>query len=151
MKHDNRSFARCFYLEFWHEKVKPNVRRVLCTRLTVGKEVCRSFARHRNYRLVLSLRSRYRQKTKNRLPPKIYRRRSMALPQKNYRHTLVYRLRQNRYRQKTKNPTAENVSPSGITTPPPVSALKSVTDDNPKNSALIMIKLTTSTRVQVTS
>ena len=28
MKHDNRSFACCFYLEFWHENVKSNVRRV---------------------------------------------------------------------------------------------------------------------------
>ena len=49
------------------------------TRLTVGKEVCCSFerqehvARHRDYRLVLSLRSRCRQKTKNRSPPKNYR------------------------------------------------------------------------------
>ena len=27
MKHDNRSFACCFYLEFWHENAKPKVRR----------------------------------------------------------------------------------------------------------------------------
>ena len=62
------------------------------------KRVYRSFgrrkhvARHRNYRVVLSLRSRYRQKTKNRL----HRRKITAI-------FGFYRLRQSRYRQKTKN------------------------------------------------
>ena len=72
IKHDNRSFVCCFT-----SSSGTNVRRVYCkcTRLAVGKEVCRSFGRrkyvagHRNCRLVLSLRSRYRQKMKNRLPP----------------------------------------------------------------------------------
>ena len=59
MKRDHRSFAS-FYLEFWHENAKPKRSKGVCTRLTVGKEVCRSFgrrkhvARHRNYRLVES-------------------------------------------------------------------------------------------------
>ena len=73
-----------FISSFGMKNAKPNQTfEGICTRLAVGKEVCRSFgrrksvARHRNYRLVLSLRSRYRQKTKNRLPPK------------NYRHILV--------------------------------------------------------------
>ena len=28
LKHDNGSFACCFYLEFGHENAEPNVRRV---------------------------------------------------------------------------------------------------------------------------
>ena len=95
MKHDNRSFARCFYLEFWHEYAKPNVRRVYVQGEPSEKEVCRSFGhrkhlainRYRSYRLVLSLRSHYRQKTNNLLPPRNYRR--MALPPKMYCHILV--------------------------------------------------------------
>ena len=76
------------------------------------KEVCRLFgrqkhvntvtvARHRNQRQVFTLRSRYRGKTKNRLPPKNYRR--IALPPKKYRHILVHRFRQSRYRRKMNN------------------------------------------------
>ena len=110
MKRDNRSFACCFYLEFWHENAEPNVRRVYVSRLTVGKEVCCSFgrrkhvARHRNYRLVLSLRSRYRRKTKKRLPPK------------NYRHILVLPPPPKSLPPKNeKPPTAETLPPYGIT------------------------------------
>ena len=110
MKTPNQTFEGCMYM-------------YICTRLTVGKEVCRSFgrrkhvARHRNHRLVLSLRSRYRQKTKNRLSPKTYRyiwfyrlRRSRyrqktktRVSPKTYRYIWFYRLRRSRYRQKTKN------------------------------------------------
>ena len=80
------------------------------------KEVCRLFgrqkrmhiaiARHRNYRQVLNWRSRYRRKTKNRLPPKNFRR--IALPPNNYRRIALppkkyYRFRQSRYRRQMKN------------------------------------------------
>ena len=82
----------------------------ICTRLTVGKEVCSSFgrrkhvARHRNYRLVLSLRSRYRQKTNNRLPPK------------NYRHNLVLAHPPKSLPPKNeKPPNAEKLPPYGTT------------------------------------
>ena len=74
---------------------KPTVQRV-CTGVIVGKrfDVCsgaksyaytRYLARHRNYRQVLNLRSRHRRKTKNRLPPKNYRR--IALPPKAVSYT----------------------------------------------------------------
>ena len=122
-----------FTLNFGMRTPNQTFEGYMYTRLTVGKEVCRSFgrrkhvvARHRNYRLVLSLRSRYRQKT-NSLPPKNYRR--MALPAEflppsfgftasdkvvtakkgktAYRRNVTAivwfcRLRQSRYRQKTK-------------------------------------------------
>ena len=109
MKHDNRSFACCFYIEFWHENTKPNVRRVYVQRLTVGGEVCRSFgrqkhvARHRSYRLVLGLRSRYGQKTKNRSPSK------------NYRYNLVLPPPPKSLPPKNEKPsTAEELPPYGI-------------------------------------
>ena len=61
-------------------------------------------ARHRNYRLVLSLRSRYRRKTKKRLPPK------------NYRHILVLPPPPKSLPPKhEKPPTAETLPPYGIT------------------------------------
>ena len=71
---------------------------------SVGKEVCRLFgrrkhvARHRNYRLGLSLRSRYRQKSayREKLPP--YGITTEKLPLKN-----------------GKPPTAEKLPPYGIT------------------------------------
>ena len=64
----------------------------MCTRVTVVKRfaVCSGakticiqvqLARLRNYCQLLNLRSRYRRKTKNRLPPENYRR--IALPPKN--------------------------------------------------------------------
>ena len=130
MKHDNRSFACCFYLEFCMKTSNQTFEGYMYTRLTVGKEVCRSFerrkhvARHRNYRLVLGLRSRYRQKTNNRLPPKNYRR--MTLPPKMYRHILVL------------PPPPKSLPPKNEKPPtavwhyrPACVRLKSVTDDNP--------------------
>ena len=109
MKHDNRSFVCYFYLEFLQTKRSKGI----CTRLTVGKKLCLSFgrrkhiARHRNYRLVLSLRSRYRQK-KNVYRPKItavwhYRRIITAI-------FWFYHLRQSLYRQKTKTAYRQNIT-----------------------------------------
>ena len=49
----------------------------------------------------MTLGSRYRRKTKHRLPSKKYGR--IALPPKKYRNILVYRFRQSRYRRKLKN------------------------------------------------
>ena len=116
---------------------QPTVQRVR-TRVTVGKRftvcsgaknICIQLARHHNYGQVLNLRSRYRRKTKNRLPPKNYRR--TALPPKKYRHMLVYRFCQSRYRRKMKKrlPPKNNL-PYGNTAPP-VSAYKNVTDHHP--------------------
>ena len=85
---------------------KRTVQRV-CTRLIVGKwfAVCSGVKTiciwHHNYRQVFNFLSRYGRKTKNRLPPKNYRR--IALPPNKYRHILVYRFRQSRYRRKMKN------------------------------------------------
>ena len=82
------------------------------------KNICIEPAKHRNYRQVLNLRSRYRRKTKNRLPPKNYRRiallpnnyRRIALPPKKYRHILAYRFRQSRYRQNWKTAYRQKVT-----------------------------------------
>ena len=58
--------------------------------------------------------SRYRQKTKNRLPPKKYRR--MALPRKHYRHTSVLPPPLKSLPPKSeKPPTAKQLPPYGIT------------------------------------
>ena len=108
----NRSFACWFCLDFSLEIAVQTKRSkgIICTRVIVRKRfaVCSgaknmhiATARHRNYRQLLILRSRYRRKTKNRLPPKNYRRISL-LPKK-YRHSLVNRFRQSRYRRKKKN------------------------------------------------
>ena len=154
MKHDTRSVARCFYLEFWHENAKPNVQRVYVQ--AVVKEVWRSFgrrkhvARHCNYRLVLSLHSRYRQNTKNRLPPKNYRRwhHRQKLPSyfgfsasakvvttaEKLSPYLVLPLSPKSIPPKIeKPPTAEKLPPYGITAPPrlclPKKALPAITPE----------------------
>ena len=153
MKYDSRSFACCFYFlprVLARKRQTERSKGICCTRLTVEKEVCRSFgcrkhvARLCNYRLVWSLRSRYRPKRKT-----AYRRKITAM-------FWFYRLRQSRYRQKTKNrlppkyyrhilflspppkslppknekpPTAEKLLPYGITARlcPPKKALPTIT------------------------
>ena len=97
---------------------KPTVQRV-CTRVTVGKRfavclgaknICMYLARHRNYRQVLKLRSRYRRKTKNRLPPKKCRR--IALRPKKYGHILVLPLPPKSLPPRNeKPPTAKSLPP----------------------------------------
>ena len=68
----NRSFACWLYFDCLKSTYKPTVQKV-CTRVTVGKRfavcsgaknICIALARHRNYRQVFKLRSRYRRKTK---------------------------------------------------------------------------------------
>ena len=93
MKSGSRSFACWFCLDFSREIVKQTNRSKGMYKVNRRNEVCRLFgcqkhtARHRNYRQVLNFRLRCRRKTKNRLPPKNYRR--IALPPKEYRHILV--------------------------------------------------------------
>ena len=138
MKHDNRSFACCFYLKFWHDRQTKRSKGV-CTRLTDGKEVCRSFgrrihvARYRNYRLVLSLRSRYRQKTQTAHHRKIigvwyYRRKNTAI-------ICFFRLRKSRYRQNTKNRLPPKNYRQILVIPPPQKLLP------PKNENRLLPKL----------
>ena len=110
------AFDFWFCLDFSHEITKQTNRSRVCTRVTVGKELCRLFGRqkqnigrHRSYRHVLNLRLRCRRKTKNRLPSKHCRR--IALPPKTYRHIWCYRLRRSRYRQKMSKPLTAKILP----------------------------------------
>ena len=127
-------------LDFSLEIAVQTVQRV-CTRVIAekrftvcsgAKNICLQLARHHNYRQVLNLRSRYRRKTKNRLPPKItaaktpqyfgftasakvvtaekwktaYRQKFAAVLHYRLKNTATfwfYRFRQSRYRQKREN------------------------------------------------
>ena len=137
MKHNSRSFDSCFLLftssfvmktpnqtfEGYMYKVDRRKRGLPFVRHR------KHVARHRNYRLVLSLRSRYRQKAKNRLPPKIYR------------HVLVLPPPPKSLPPKNeKPPTAKKLPPYGITAEqlPPhfgsTASAKVVTADNRKSA-----------------
>ena len=89
----NRSFACWFCVDFSLEiGVQTNRSKGMYVekRFAVcsgAKNIFIQLARHRNYRQILNLRSRYRRKTNKCLPPKNYRR--TAFRPKKYRHIFI--------------------------------------------------------------